>query len=255
VADVVGATKLKEVSKFATGGPVYGAGTATSDSIPALLSNQEHVWTAREVAGAGGHGAVEALRAQARAGGSMYARGGAVGFPNSPNIPSASKMLDALADFVSPSGLFSAGVDLISGNYSGAIDKVLKPARDITAEIGTKGLPGTPHLMVKKGGDLLKGKIKSLVDAYNAAFASDGGGSDTWVGIGSASERLRRAALWADTQHGKPYQWGGGGNPSWDCSGFMAGIENVIRGIRPGRRYTTHSFAGTPPAGWVRNLR
>lgn len=254
VAGVVGADKLKRVDTFATGGSVFGPGTGTSDSIPALLSNGEHVWTAREVSAAGGHSAVESLRQQALHTGSTYARGGAVGFPNAPRIPSGKRMLDALADFVSPSGLFSAGVDLISGNYKSAIDKVLKPARDITAEIGTKGLPGTPHLLVKKGGSLMKDKIESLVDAYNASF-SDGGGSDTWVGIGSASERLRRAALWADTQHGLPYQWGGGGNPSWDCSGFMAGIENVIRGIRPGRRYTTHSFAGTPPTGWVRNLR
>lgn len=255
VAGVVGADKLKRVDTFATGGSVFGPGTGTSDSIPALLSNGEHVWTAREVSAAGGHSAVEQIRQQALSGGTTYARGGAVGFPNAPRIPSGKRMLDALADFVSPSGLFGAGVDLITGNYKSAIDKVLKPARDITAEIGTKGLPGTPHLLVKKGGSLMKDKIESLVDAYNSALSAAGGGSDTWIGIGSASERLQRAARWADTQHGLPYQWGGGGNPSWDCSGFMAGIENVIRGIRPGRRYTTHSFAGTPPAGWVRNLR
>lgn len=57
----------------ATGGPVFGPGTTTSDSIPALLSNNEHVWTAREVANAGGHAAVEALRSQYR-----FAEGGAV---------------------------------------------------------------------------------------------------------------------------------------------------------------------------------
>lgn len=64
---------------WATGGPVFGAGTATSDSIPARLSNGEHVWTAREVAGAGGHGNVMALRqaaAQGQAPG--FAKGGAV---------------------------------------------------------------------------------------------------------------------------------------------------------------------------------
>lgn len=63
-------------SQLAAGGPVRGAGTATSDSIPADLSNNEHVWTAREVAGAGGHGAVERMRAMARAGRMGFARGG-----------------------------------------------------------------------------------------------------------------------------------------------------------------------------------
>ncbi|WP_431870799.1 tape measure protein [Nocardiopsis eucommiae] len=255
VAGVVGATKLKEVKAFATGGSVYGPGTGTSDSIPALLSHGEHVWTAREVRSAGGHGAVEQIRAQALAGGTTYARGGAVGFPNAPRIPSGKRMLDALADFVSPSGLFGAGVDLITGNYKAAIDKVLKPARDITAEIGTKGFPGVPHQIVKTGGDKIKDKITSLVESYNSALSAAGGGADSWVGLGSASERLQRAASWARTQHGLPYQWGGAGNPSWDCSGFMAAIENVIRGLRPGRRYTTHSFAGTPPAGWQKGLK
>lgn len=52
----------------ATGGPVFGEGTETSDSIHALLSHNEHVWSAREVRGAGGHSNMERLRAMARSG-------------------------------------------------------------------------------------------------------------------------------------------------------------------------------------------
>ncbi len=63
-------------STFADGGPVFGPGTGTSDSIPAWLSNGEHVWTAREVAAAGGHGAIEDLRRAVVRG---YATGGGVG--------------------------------------------------------------------------------------------------------------------------------------------------------------------------------
>lgn len=53
---------------FASGGKVWGAGTTTSDSIPAMLSRDEHVWTANEVRGAGGHGNVIALREMAKQG-------------------------------------------------------------------------------------------------------------------------------------------------------------------------------------------
>lgn len=64
----------------AAGGPIFGAGTATSDSIPALLSNGEHVLTAAEVRAAGGHQAIYALRA-AMLGGRLprFAAGGMVG--------------------------------------------------------------------------------------------------------------------------------------------------------------------------------
>lgn len=49
---------------FRNGGTVIGPGTGTSDSIPARLSNGEHVITAREVQRAGGHGVIERQRAQ-----------------------------------------------------------------------------------------------------------------------------------------------------------------------------------------------
>ena len=53
----------------ATGGPIYGPGTGTSDTAGLYrLSNGEHVLSAREVIGLGGHGEVERLRADARAG-------------------------------------------------------------------------------------------------------------------------------------------------------------------------------------------
>lgn len=64
----------------ANGGSVFGPGTETSDSIPAWLSTNEHVLSAREVRGLGGHGSVERLRAMARNGQApAFATGGAVG--------------------------------------------------------------------------------------------------------------------------------------------------------------------------------
>jgi hypothetical protein len=52
----------------ATGGPVQGPGSESSDSIPARLSHNEHVWTAAEVRGAGGHAGVGMLRKMAASG-------------------------------------------------------------------------------------------------------------------------------------------------------------------------------------------
>lgn len=64
----------------ADGGSVHGPGTGTSDSIPAWLSNGEHVVTAREVQAMGGHVGVEKWRRMALAGTlPAFATGGAVG--------------------------------------------------------------------------------------------------------------------------------------------------------------------------------
>lgn len=50
------------------GGSIFGPGTERSDSIPIMASDNEHMWAADEVRGAGGHGNVEGLRAMARNG-------------------------------------------------------------------------------------------------------------------------------------------------------------------------------------------
>jgi hypothetical protein len=69
-------------SGYATGGPIFGPGTSTSDSILARVSNNEHVWTSREVDAAGGHGAVKNLRSAALSGKLPgFAQGGAVTLP------------------------------------------------------------------------------------------------------------------------------------------------------------------------------
>lgn len=62
--------KLDKVNelKFATGGKVWGPGTEKSDSIPARLSRNEHVLTAKDVRNLGGHGGVYALRKAAQQG-------------------------------------------------------------------------------------------------------------------------------------------------------------------------------------------
>lgn len=62
----------------ATGGAIHGPGTGTSDSIPAMLSDGEHVIPADEVQAAGGQSAIYAWRAAMRNGLPGFAGGGAV---------------------------------------------------------------------------------------------------------------------------------------------------------------------------------
>jgi TP901 family phage tail tape measure protein len=88
----------------ATGGPVFGAGSATSDSIPAMLSNGEHVWTAKEVQAAGGHGAVEKMRRSMLG----FATGGAVGVRLNAATPTAAQ-IQSVTDGVARS--FAATID------------------------------------------------------------------------------------------------------------------------------------------------
>lgn len=67
-APVGAGTVLAPKKNKAGGGPVFGPGSGTSDDIPAMLSNGEHVWTAQEVAAAGGQAALYRMRALAKAG-------------------------------------------------------------------------------------------------------------------------------------------------------------------------------------------
>ena len=83
--------------RMAYGGRV-GDGTGTVDDVPALLMRGEHVWTTREVAGAGGHASVARLRNAAAAGRLKgYAAGGAVGL-TSANALKAGGHLEAVME-------------------------------------------------------------------------------------------------------------------------------------------------------------
>lgn len=110
--------------KLAAGGPVIGPGSATSDSIPAMLSNGEHVLTASEVSRMGGHQAVYRMRAAARAGGLRFAGGGAVG--GSPQDvatfgPSATDIAVAVASAMNGMTLQLTGANHLSDSLSARV--------------------------------------------------------------------------------------------------------------------------------------
>lgn len=74
----------------ATGGPVFGPGTGTSDSVARMLSNGEHVVTAAEVQAAGGHAAIQAWRSSLMSGNAYgaWTTVGERGSSASPQVPS-----------------------------------------------------------------------------------------------------------------------------------------------------------------------
>lgn len=231
VAKVFGAPTLDTVKGFAVGGPVFGAGTETSDDVPAWLSRNEHVWTAREVRGAGGHGAVMALRKWAASGGSDQAPGFAdggglfswVGKTASKGVDLAKSGLTWLKDGIADSA--KSGLNSIVRPLINRISGSASVYRDMVT--------GIPKRMLSTIFDF-SGKADKEMEKH---------------GIGGA--RFKAGLSWARTQAGKRYQWGGNGNPSWDCSGILSAVESVIRGQKPRRRWATGAFSGsTAPPGW-----
>lgn len=114
VSDLLGGSlghidPLSEIPKRATGGPIRGPGSGTSDEILTWLSNNEHVVTAGEVLKAGGHNILFAIR-------DMIARGIPFTWDNGQIITQLGRgNLDAYGAAVaskgignvSPEGLFS----------------------------------------------------------------------------------------------------------------------------------------------------
>lgn len=116
------------VRGHATGGPISGPGTSTSDSIPAMLSSGEHVWTAKEVQGAGGHSAVERIRKSAAAGQVPgFAAGGPVNLGGVATRRSIRSGMQAAADAGMRTAALSTLADALKregagfGNLAGAL--------------------------------------------------------------------------------------------------------------------------------------
>ncbi|MEV5680959.1 phage tail tape measure protein [Streptomyces sp. NPDC052179] len=236
VASAFGAPSLGRVKAFASGGRVFGAGTETSDDVPAWLSHNEHVWTAKEVKGAGGHGAVASMRKWAAAGGGSEAPGFAKG--------------GGLFDWVK--GAASKGLDFAKSGVSWLKDGVKASA--------VAGLNSVVRPLINKisgSASLYRDMVTRIPKKMISSVVGYSGKADSELekaGIGGKG--FAGALAWARTQAGKAYQWGGNGNPSWDCSGILSAVESVIRGQKPHRRWATGAFSGTSaPSGWVLGAR
>jgi phage-related protein len=129
----------------------------------------------------------------------------------------------------------------------------LKDGLGASARAGMKKVVD-PLLKQFPGMDTAFGRmLRRIPDRIIGALFGYSDRADKKGGGGLGGPKIQAALRWAKTQNGLPYQWGGNGNPSWDCSGFMSAIESVIRGQKPHRRWSTHAFKGGVPPGWVKN--
>lgn len=114
----------------AAGGAIEGPGTGTSDSIPAMLSNGEHVWTASEVSMVGGQAAMYRMRAAARAGAlPRFASGGAVGKDERERQARVRELLRELKVELRRGTFLRGATDSLEGGYS-VVDELLEQARN-----------------------------------------------------------------------------------------------------------------------------
>ncbi|MFJ4845116.1 hypothetical protein [Streptomyces sp. NPDC088733] len=244
VADITGAKQLKEFKGFATGGIMPGYTPGRDNSLiavgggeaimrpewtRAIGADQIHAWNA-----AARTGGVAGVQRAIAAGTPAFSLGGVVG---------------SIWD-----GIKSTGSDIKSG-ITGTADLLTNPDKVFNG--ASKWVRDAMHQFASSGWgrlvtDIPVSMIRSLKDALFG-----GGDSNVLGNLGSAAAGVGRALLWAKTQIGKPYQWGGAGNPSFDCSGFMSSIQKEILGQNPvGRLWSTFSFQGNKaPAGWVHNLK
>jgi SLT domain-containing protein/phage-related protein len=171
---IVNAVGLKKLSfgkityhaNFADGGPVSGPGNGTSDSIPARLSNGEHVWTAAEVSAAGGHGAVASMRSRVLGGKVVrgmagahtlgFASGGGIGNPDGggggdPDTPKGANAAQRAAANVP--GVYLKGNEQRIGDDQ--FSKLPKTQQDLLKAAGV-------HKVGKGIGDIIGGVISGI---------------------------------------------------------------------------------------------
>lgn len=104
----------------------------------------------------------------------------------------------------------------------------------------TKGVSGVRRQLGEGANAFASGGVFNFPGAV-LKFAKGGD-----VNIENAIKRTKRVLR---AEHGKPYQYGGTGNPSWDCSGLWSGITQELNNagtLKNGRIFTTES----PFANW-----
>lgn len=216
----------------AAGGAIYGPGTATSDSVPVMASHGEHMWSAAEVSGAGGHSNVIALRQQARSGALHLAAGGPVSWSESSNF-GALGVPETVA----------LNVSLIRQ----AADQARQQAAQ--AEVAPSSSPGVAHWRpISLQALAIAGQDASNLGRLEMQMASESGGNPTAIN--------RSDINW---QHGTPSiglmqvigpTYARYKHPGYDAAPFSYGVsEDPLSNILAATRYTLGAY-GSLASGW-----
>lgn len=225
---------------FNTGGVVPGSGTR--DTVDAKLTPGERILSLAQVSKLGGHRGIDAMLGQDRPTGTGGNPSAAQDRKTRQPVPAFSfgGIVGSIADSIGST--VSAGASWAKDLVVGGLQAAARKAVTAMVQPLINRIPGGGF------GSLLKDMSGKALSGILGFF----GDQDKKTTGGPA---VQRALSWAHTQAGKPYQWGGDGNPSFDCSGLVSAIESVIRGQSPHRRWATGAFSGdTAPPGWVRNL-
>jgi hypothetical protein len=272
VADAFGAPKLKAF-KFESGGimPGYTPGRDVHQFVSPTggaleLSGGEAIMRP-EFTRAVGSGFVGAMNSIAKSRGAEGVKAALApvfgGNPSTPTDRSLRYAGGGIVQSFADGGIFgwiksAASATMGAGSVAwNAVKKGaswLKDTLEGSARAGVKNVVN-PLLSSFPGADTGIGKlIRKIPDRIiDALFGYSKKADDKGAG-GIGGPRIQAGLKWARTQNGLPYQWGGNGNPSWDCSGLVSAIESVIRGQKPHRRWATGAFHGkTAPPGWVLN--
>ncbi len=238
VAGFVGLGKLPSISKLAAGGTV-GAEPGMFSSPTAIVGEGNPNYP-EYVIPTDPKYRKRALGLYESAGTQLMADGGILGsiWDNT-----GGKVVSGVSNAASSVGGWIK--DKAGDLAAGALEPFFKAGMKVVDGM-VKHIPGLTTGMGKIIGAMPRTIGNGVISWLKGKDSESSGGGD-----------VSAALKWAKTQAGKPYQWGGAGNPSWDCSGFMSGIQKKIQGKDPkGRLWSTFSFNGSQaPAGWVRNLK
>lgn len=212
--------KINLPAGFAVGGEITGPGTGTSDSVLIRASRGEHMWTAREVQAAGGHGAMYALR-QAVLRGHLpgFARGGAIG-GRQPRTG------DGIGDWLSKTAKnIGKGAGEVFKSITNFLADPIKSLKDVANGLFAK-IPGSGSDAAKILLGMPKKILSTLVDKAGSLFT----GGDLQVG---------------EPWKGNLGNGGGGGGWQWQMSvlrSVFPGLQ-LISGPRPGDRTLSGSIS------------